>query len=120
MPDASWRNLASTYTPVSYGPGPYLKCTLLQEYVCYIFLEQCTFEIWSWCIFILKYSSRLLIVQDHMVLTISQGQCLQKVSGTLNYSALSISIVKESVGHDTLTSNDIATLVGIPQCNLYS
>ena len=25
---------------VNYAPGPYLKCTLLQEHVCYVLLEQ--------------------------------------------------------------------------------
>ena len=49
-------------------------------------LEQCAFQIWSWSIFDLKYSSRLSMVQDHtvltvlehMVLAISQGQNLKK------------------------------------------
>ena len=31
-----------------YAPGSYLKCTLLQEYVCYVVLEQYAFHIWSW------------------------------------------------------------------------
>ena len=28
---------------------------------------RCVFQIWSWSIFDLEYSSRLLMVQDHMV-----------------------------------------------------
>ena len=44
-----------------------MKCTLLQEQVCYMLLEQYAFQIWSWSIFSLEYSSRLLMVQDHKV-----------------------------------------------------
>ena len=50
-----------------YGPGAYLKLTLVQEHVCYMLLVQCWFQIWPWSIFDLEYSSRLLKVQDHMV-----------------------------------------------------
>ena len=39
-----------------YVPGPYLKSTLL--------LEQCSFQIWSWNIFDLQNSFRLLMVLD--------------------------------------------------------
>ena len=31
-------------------------------------MEQCAFQVWSWSIFDLLCSSRLLMVQDHMVL----------------------------------------------------
>ena len=44
-----------------------MKCTLLQEHVCCMLLEQYAFQIWSWSIFDLQYSSRLLMVHlDHM------------------------------------------------------
>ena len=34
----------------TYGPGPYLKCTLLQNHVCYMLLKQQAFQKWSWSI----------------------------------------------------------------------
>ena len=39
----------------------YLKGTLVQEHICYMLLDQCAFQIWSWTwsIFDLKYFSRL-------------------------------------------------------------
>ena len=49
-------------------PGPYLKGTLLQVHIANMLLKHYAFEIWSWVIFDLEYSCRLLIVQDHMVL----------------------------------------------------
>ena len=58
--------LASTY-----APGPYLKCTLLQEHVY-------AFQIWSWSIFNLEYSSRLLMVQDHKVLMVQDHKSRPK------------------------------------------
>ena len=54
-----WKNFLS-----QYALGPYLICTLFQEHVCYMFLEQCAFQIWSWLIFDLECSSRSLMVQD--------------------------------------------------------
>ena len=45
----------------------------------YMLLEQCAFQIWFWNIFDLEYSSRLLMVQDHMALDHqSPGQNLTK------------------------------------------
>ena len=48
-------------------------------------LEQYVFQIWSWSIFNLEYSSRLLMVQDHKVLvlwswTINRGQNVTKAA----------------------------------------
>ena len=78
--------LASTFMVQDHGPGsliiwknflsqtcsmgPYLKCTLLLKHVCYMLLEQYAYQIryGSWSIFNLEYSSRSLMVQDHMVL----------------------------------------------------
>ena len=45
---------------LTYGPEPYLKCTLPQEHVFYMLLGQCSFQILSWSIFNLEYSSALL------------------------------------------------------------
>ena len=53
-----------------YAPGPYSKSTLLHEHVCYMLLEQYAFQVWSWSIFNLEYSSRLLMVRDHKVLMV--------------------------------------------------
>ena len=53
---------------VEYVPGPYLKSTLLQEYIAHMLLEYCAFQIWSWTTFDVENSFRLLMVQDHMVL----------------------------------------------------
>ena len=39
-----------------------------QEHVCYMLLEQFTFQIWFRSIFDFEYSSRLLMVQDHIIL----------------------------------------------------
>ena len=47
-----------------YAPGPYLKSTL-QEHIANMLLEQYAFQIWSWSIFNLENSFRLLMVQDH-------------------------------------------------------
>ena len=49
---------------------------MLQAHVCYMPLEQYAFQLWSWSIFDFKNSSRLLMVQNHMV--ISWGQNLKK------------------------------------------
>ena len=43
---------------------------VLQECIANMLLEQCTFQIWFWSIFNLRHSSRLLMVQDHMVLMV--------------------------------------------------
>ena len=53
------------FSKSKYAPGSYLKCTLLQEHVCSMLLEHYAFQIWSWRIFNLEYSSRLLMVEDH-------------------------------------------------------
>ena len=49
------------FLEVKYAPGPCLKCTLLQGHVCHMLLEHYAFQMWSWSIFNLEYSSRLLI-----------------------------------------------------------
>ena len=112
-------NLALTYVSGLYGPRPlgpygpgsfiiwrnflrqicsrsiYLKCILLQEhvYVCYILLEQYAFQIWSWSIFNLKYSPRLLMVQDHMSLDHkSRPKSQKKSSKTLVWEMTMTSI----------------------------
>ena len=54
-----WKNFLS-----QYALGPYLICTLFQEHVCYVLLEECAFQIWSWLLFDLECSSRSLMVQD--------------------------------------------------------
>ena len=58
---------------VKYAPVPHLKSTLLQEHRANMFLEQCAFQIWSWSIFDSGNSSRLLMVQGHMVLEHKHG-----------------------------------------------
>ena len=57
-----------------------LNCTLLQENVCYMLLEQYAFQIWSWSIFNLECSSRLLMVQNHKVLVIQNHMVLDHKS----------------------------------------
>ena len=56
---------------LKYAPGPYLKSIglLLQEQIANMLLEQYAFQIWCWSLFDLEGSSRLLITQDHMVLS---------------------------------------------------
>ena len=51
---------------VKYAPESYLKSILLQEHIANMLMEQCAFQIWSWSIFDLENSFRLLMVQDHM------------------------------------------------------
>ena len=58
----------------------YLKCTLLQEHVCYMLLEQYAFQIWSWGILNLKYSSIFLMVQGHKVLMVQEHMVLDHKS----------------------------------------
>ena len=53
---------------VTHDPGAYFKSTLLQEHIANMPLMQCAFQIWTWSIFDLEYSFRLLMVQHHMVL----------------------------------------------------
>ena len=67
MRDSLLEILASTYGPAICSGSIWSWKNLLQEHICYMLLEQCAFQIWSWSIFDLEYSSRLLMVQDHII-----------------------------------------------------
>ena len=75
----------TTWSRTIYGPGPLIILKNILSQICSrtifeintapgayrnLFLEQCWFQIWSWSIFDLEYSSTLLMVQDHKVLMI--------------------------------------------------
>ena len=66
---------------VKYTPGPYLKFTLLQEQVYHMVLEQYAFQVWSWNISNLEYSSRLSMVQNYKVLMVQDHKVLDHKSG---------------------------------------
>ena len=60
--------LAPTNGPGQYAPGLYVCCMILEQY---------TFQIWSsMSLSKLEYSSRLLMVQDHIVLSDGNFQIL--------------------------------------------
>ena len=75
LPDRFFEILTLTYGPgqliilknekSNMASGPYLKSTLLQEHIGNMLLEQSAFQIWSWSIFDLENSFRLLMVRDH-------------------------------------------------------
>ena len=75
------------------------------EDVCYMLLEQYAFQIWSWSIFDLEYSSRLLMVQDHMCTVTSKG-CICRYSGIHVYQPVKVIIldVNTSLLHVSLRS----------------
>ena len=88
-------DLASTSGPGPYGPGPlnlkeFSNTNMLQDHIWNAHCSRSMFTICSWSSMLFKYgpgayltyrieySSRLLMVQDHVVLDISRGQNLKK------------------------------------------
>ena len=112
--------LASTYGPGPHGPGPYgpgsliilkifsvknapgtlFECTLLQEHICYMLLEQYTFQIWS-CSMFEKYDPGTLfectLLHEHVCYLLLEKCAFQIWSWTifdLQYSS-NLSIIPD-------------------------
>ena len=79
---------------LAYGLGPHIirknflsqicSRTIFEMHtmfaVCYMLLEQNAFQMWSWSIFNLEYSSRLLMVQGLKVLMVVESKMSKKCS----------------------------------------